>query len=51
MLSDDTENHLALLYNSINIIDKEKTDFNSKVYSEIIYLTMYMYHIKKVLIQ
>lgn len=35
------------LYNSINIINKEKTDFNSEAYSEIIYLTMYMYHMKK----
>lgn len=35
------------LYNSINIISKEKTNFNSEAYSEIIYLTMYMYHIKK----
>lgn len=35
------------LYNSIIIIEKEKTNFNSEAYSEIIYLTMYMYHIKK----
>lgn len=35
------------LYNNINIIDKDKTNFDSETYNEIIYLTMYMYHIKK----
>lgn len=35
------------LYNNINIVDKDKTNFDSETYNEIIYLTMYMYHIKK----
>lgn len=34
------------LYNSINVIDKEKTYFNSESYREIVYLSMYLYHVK-----
>lgn len=35
------------LYNSINIIDKEKTCFDPESYREIVYLSMYLYHVKK----
>lgn len=35
------------LYNNINIIDKEKTYFDPEFYREIVYLSMYLYHVKK----
>lgn len=34
------------LYNNINIIDKEKTYFDPEFYREIVYLSMYLYHVK-----
>lgn len=34
------------LYENINFINKEKTNFNTESYDEIVYLTMYIYHIK-----
>ena len=34
------------LYEKINVIDKESTDFNYLYYNEIVYLCMFLYHIK-----
>ncbi len=33
-------------YNNVNIINKPKTNFNEEKYNEIVYLSMYLYHIQ-----
>ena len=35
------------LYEKINVIDKHQTDFNQTYYNEIIYLSLFLFHIKK----
>ena len=42
--SDDEYNSL---YEKINVIDKHQTDFNQTYYNEIIYLSLFLFHIKK----
>ena len=40
--SDDEYNSL---YEKINVIDKHQTDFNQTYYNEIIYLSLFLFHI------
>lgn len=34
------------IYENVNVIKKDKTNFNVESYKEILYLQMYMYHLK-----